>query len=58
MIEKTSIYYSSVSPNPGAMINPQWLKLLISRTNFHGPKDVWAREVTSYIWHGTDVRAE
>ena len=24
----------------GAMINPQWLELLMSRTNFHGPKDV------------------
>ena len=22
------------------MINPQWLKLTMSRTNFHGPKDV------------------
>ena len=30
---------------PGAMINPQWLELLMSRTNFHGPKDVWATEV-------------
>ena len=24
------------------MINPQWLELPISRTNFHGPKDVRA----------------
>ena len=30
---------------PGAMINPQWLELPISRTNFHGPKDVRAIEV-------------
>ena len=27
------------------MINPQWLELPMSRTNFHGPKDVWAIEV-------------
>ena len=27
------------------MINPQWLELLMSRTNFHGPKDVRAIEV-------------
>ena len=24
------------------MINPQWLELPVSRTNFHGPKGVWA----------------
>ena len=29
----------------GAMINPQWLELPMSRTNFHGPKDVRAIEV-------------
>ena len=27
------------------MINPHWLELLISRTNFHSPKDIWAIEV-------------
>ena len=32
----------------GAMINPQWLELPISRTNFHGPKDVRAIEVPLY----------
>ena len=31
------------------MINPQWLELLMSRTNFHGPKDVRAIEVRLYI---------
>ena len=25
---------------PGAMINPQWLELAISQTNFKGPKDI------------------
>ena len=30
---------------PGAMVNPQWLELSMSRTNFHGPKDVQAIEV-------------
>ena len=28
-----------------AMINPQWLKLPMSRTNSHGPNDVRAIEV-------------
>ena len=28
-----------------AMINPQWLELPMSRTDFHGPKDVSAIEV-------------
>ena len=31
------------------MINPQWLELPISRTNFHGPKAVRAIEVRQYI---------
>ena len=31
------------------MINPQWLELPMSRTNFHGPKDVRAIEVRLYI---------
>ena len=30
------------------MINPQWLELPMSRTNFHGPKDVRAIEVPLY----------
>ena len=30
------------------MINPQWLELPMSRTNFHGPKDVRATEVRLY----------
>ena len=34
---------------PGAMINPQWLELPISRTNFHGPKDVRVIEARLYI---------
>ena len=33
----------------GAMINPQWLELPMSRTNFHGPKDVRAIEVRLYF---------
>ena len=31
------------------MINPQWLELPMSRTNFHGPKDVQAIEVRLYL---------
>ena len=30
------------------MINPQWLELPMSRTNFHGPKDIRAIEVRLY----------
>ena len=30
------------------MINPQWLELPISRTKFHGPRDVRAIEVRLY----------
>ena len=30
------------------MINPQWLELPMSRTNFLGPKDVRAIEVRLY----------
>ena len=32
----------------GTMINPQWLKLPMSRTNFYGPKNVWAIEDKLY----------
>ena len=32
------------------MINPQWLEQPISRTNYHGPKDVRAIEVRLYIY--------
>ena len=31
------------------MINPQWVELSMSRTNFHGPNDVRAIEVRLYI---------
>ena len=39
---------------PGAMNNPQWLELPISRTKFYGPKDVRAIKVRLYIipFHG------
>ena len=36
---------SLFASRPGAMINPQWLELPMSRTNFHGPKYVRAIEV-------------
>ena len=36
------------------MINPQWLELPMSRTNFYGPKDVRAIEVPLYM--GSDMR--
>ena len=34
---------------PGALINPQWLELPMSRINFHSPKDVRAFEVRLYV---------
>ena len=34
----------------GAMINPQCLVLPMSRTNFHGPKDVRAIGVQLYLF--------
>ena len=40
---------SPFASRPGAMINPQWLELPISRTNFHGPKDVRATDVRLYM---------
>ena len=38
----------------GAMINPQWLELPMSRTNFYSPKDVQAIEVRLYIFNYFD----
>ena len=43
---KLSLFASST----GVMINPQWLELPMSRTNFHGPKDVRAIEVRLYVF--------
>ena len=43
---KLSLFASCI----GAMINPQWLELPMSRTNFLGPKDVRAIEVRLYIF--------
>ena len=43
------------------MVNPQWLELPMSRTNFHGPKDVRAIEVRLYsngFTNMPDERAE
>ena len=42
---KLSLFASST----GAMINPQWLELPMSRMNFHGPKHVRAIEVRLYV---------
>ena len=42
-IENISLNYHRLSPY--AMTNPQWLKLPMSRTNFHVSKDVRAIEV-------------
>ena len=40
-------YYASF---PGTIINPHWLELPMSRTNFHGPKGVRAIEVRRCIY--------
>ena len=44
-IEKTSLNYVYFAFWSGALINPQWLELLVSRTNLHGLQDVRAIEV-------------
>ena len=43
-IEKTSQNYCHLLPDLAPYINPQWLELPMSRTNFHGPKNVCAIE--------------
>ena len=40
---------------PGAMTDPQLLELPMSRTNFHGPKDVRAIEVRLYIGDSSET---
>ena len=40
--------YAFLPSCPGALINPHWLELPLSRTNFHGPKGVRAIEVLLY----------
>ena len=47
-LKKISLNYRHLLPER-AMINPQWLELPISRTNFHGTKDVRAIEVRLYV---------
>ena len=37
------------------MINPQWLEVSMSRTNFHRPRDVRAIEVRLYIQKGGKI---
>ena len=39
-------------------VNPQWLKLPMSRTNFHGPKDIRAIEVRLYLDSPPEQTAE
>ena len=49
---KTLKYFPNLSliASPlDSMINPQWHEQPISRTNFHGPKDVRAIEVRLYL---------
>ena len=41
--------YPCYASLPGAIINPHWLKLPLSRTNFHGPRGVRAIEVLLYL---------
>ena len=45
MENQRDLYYAAW---PGAIINPHWLELPMCRTNFHGPKGVWAIEVRLY----------
>ena len=45
---RNSKRYPYYAFRPGAVINPHWLELPLSRTNFHGPKGVRAYEVLLY----------
>ena len=45
VVPKSSLFTFSSD----AIVNPQWLELPMSRTNFHGPKDVRAVEVRLYV---------
>ena len=47
--EKHSLNHRQLFHDVVFMINPQWLELPMSRTNFHGPKDVRAIEVRVYM---------
>ena len=38
----TLVVRAKVASSPGAKMTPQWLGLIMSRTNVHGPKDVRA----------------
>ena len=51
LCRKSEKKYRHLLPN-----NPQWLELPMSRTNFHGPKDVRAIEVLLYIVFATRSR--
>ena len=48
-IKKISLNYSPLASWPSARINPQWLELSVSRTNFHGSKEVRAIEIWLYL---------
>ena len=58
--QKDSPKLSLLASWTGAMINPQWLELPMSKTNFHGPKDVRAIEVRLYLelWSGSTLFAQ
>ena len=49
-IEQINLNYRHLLPEWfGTIINPQWLEPPMSRTNFHGPKDVRAIEIRLYL---------
>ena len=47
-IAQANKYLWTFSSWSGTKIKPQWLELPMSRTSFHGPKDVRAIEVRPY----------
>ena len=48
--KKINLNYRHLLPEWfGTIINPQWLEPPMSRTNFHGPKDVRAIEIRLYL---------
>ena len=49
LYRKSKLRYRYLLFAIGTVINPQWLELPMSRTVFHGPKDVRAIEVRLYV---------
>ena len=50
-VPKLPLSYPPPPPPTPEGANPQWVELTMSRTNFHGPKDVRLIEIRLYFIH-------